>query len=110
MTLNYYDLEIEVDYKVSDATWFEPEDWDTKEITVNYEYEADDEEVQFLILGKIIGRDIYEISDREEEILLEYINNHWDDLCDEFYDYLLDFFKDNAIEEAQKHSLSYYED
>ena len=108
MTLEYEDLKIEASYKVCDATWDSPEEWDTTEIEVCFSYDADDEAVEQFIIEKITGREVDQISDREHDILLEYVDDHFDDLTDEFYEELLDYFEEDAREEAEKQPLSYY--
>ena len=105
MELEYKNLTITVWTLTSPAVYYpndfaHPDEYDDFETEIDWYYWAEDEEVMDFLHEKLSALDEYK--DKSDEELNEYINDHYEDLCDEYYKDLLDHFEDKAREDAEE--------
>lgn len=108
MTLNYEDLQVELSVKVKDRTWDDPAEYEKREFNVSYQYEADKDEAIMYIATLIDGRSINNIPDEEWEILCKHIELNEEKYFTRFNDKLLDYFKDEAVADAEEKGEDYF--
>lgn len=93
-------------YDVGYGNWL-PDEGKEKEIEVEYTYEADRTSVEEC-LADWYYKDHPDQEPEEEEEIWKFIEEHFDELVDQYMDKLLYHFEDDAIEEAQDKDWSDY--
>lgn len=99
--LKYEDLPITLSYNYKVDYWDGP-DWDTANFNIDYNYIVDRDEIEDFLLD-FIPEDLIEEKDIEN-----YFKSNFDKLFKEHKQEILDYFKADAIEEAED-KLDYYD-
>lgn len=105
MELEYENLTITVWTLVSRAVLYpvdfaHPDEYDDHEEEISWTYDADDGSVSEVICDILANED--EFKDYDSDALYKYIDEHFDELTEKYYDALLEHFRDNAREDAEE--------
>lgn len=105
-TLYYNDLKITVAGDYHPETWGdyggEPAYYDDEEIEIDYEYNVDKDEVKDALLNIVLDKEKLHLITMDEEALLRYIDENYDELFDKYNEELLEYFEERAREEAEE--------
>lgn len=106
--LDYKDLYVTIVTKVYPATYWEPEDYEEKEYKINFTYEVNADEVATLIWDLYLEEedvtDIeggFETLEADESAWYAFLDTHFDILFKKYYDKILKYYEDDAIEAAE---------
>ena len=106
--LEYKDMTATITTKVIPATRWDPEEYEEEDVTKDFTYKVDAEDVAKAIWEEFISEDdvtgVYGGLDalEDEDAWLEYLNANFDKLVDKYYGGLLDYFRDAAEEAAEE--------
>ncbi len=108
ITLEYEDLPVVVYEEGSPAGYFDtdfgnwlPDEGDSKEIEIDYEYSVPKEEVSEVIKNELLEDPSKDIDSMKDLELNQYIQDHFDDLFEKYESEILNSFRDEAISSAQ---------
>lgn len=86
-------------YSASFGNWL-PDDDETREIEIDYDYEADWDDVYDVIWDNFV--DESEAADMSDEEIEKHITDNFDDLAEKYIEQIKDHFRDDAREEAEE--------
>lgn len=97
MTFEYTDL---IGYvKIMEATRIDPPEYD--EVECEYSYDVDDEDVKG-VLSELVDEDKRKPGFDDYESLDRYVDDNFDELCEEYRDELMEHYRDNAQDEFER--------
>lgn len=113
-TIELYYPELEVTDvttgKVFKGNYYEPDEYETTDVVISYEYEVDKSSVyEFLQeLPELIAK--YHLEDVSDETFEKFINTQFDELIEEFNEEILEYFEEDAADHARNNwDESYFE-
>ena len=110
VTLYYNKLDITVVTKAGNPTgyydsawgqWY-PDDDETAEITIDYEYDVDKNYVEEVIADYLTEEELPGIGDMEPDDIYKFIEDNFDSLFEKYEEEILNYFEDSAREEAEE--------
>ena len=119
ITLDYKNLDLVLRGEYHQPTWGyyggSPGYYDDIEVTKDFEYEVDADDVVEALWETIMADEDsedaleYKLQHKSEDDVIEYIEEHFDELVKKYHSDLLNIFKDNAIEAAEEYYQNEYD-
>lgn len=107
--LYYDDLEITLYGKLISGTYYQPPEYEEHQEVVDYDYRTTvDEVVSALCL--IVSEQEEHTESMSDKELQQYVEDNYDDLLDKYYQLVLNDFRDDAEEQAQRYYQKQYRD
>ena len=112
ITLYYPELEV-TDVptgKVFRGNQFEPDEYETTDVTIPYDYEVDKQSVYEFLQGmpELIAK--YHLEDVSSETSKKFMDTHFDELVEEFNEEIREYFEEDAADHARNNwDESYFE-
>jgi hypothetical protein len=108
---DYGDLEVTLQGRKRDV-----DDWDERAVRVDYTYEVSKDDVATTIWENFItDKDVLDVPGglealEDDTAWANFLETHFDSLVDKYYTQLLDYYRDDAVEEYEaNHSLEDYD-
>ena len=87
-------------YKGEYEPWDNPDSYKTFETVIQWNYEVDDEDVK-----EFLYKNYFQNIPKDKAY--KYLDKHWDEIINKYYDKILDYFEDEAKEDAEANANVY---